>query len=254
MEIDEISLVDRPANPHAKVSIAKRAIQEDAVSDEYFGRDGSPVSLDSLEFGDVVYGADGSAYQWIPEGAEDDTVESEQAINDDRELESVGKSLADQVKSDLSKALSEIERDDAISKAAEAISKAEQRVINAERIAKAERDLRLTREYIAKAADYNVPIAPEELGPVLMRAAELLPDADCAVLHKALSSAGEMLFSEAGYTGQADNDDPMARIEAELQGQVAKGAGEQLSKAEAVTAYFANNPGAYDEYVAGLGQ
>lgn len=252
MEIDEISLVDRPANPHAKVSIAKRAPQEEAVADadEFYSEDGSSVDLNNLDFGQVVYDGDGNAFQWVPEDYEQ---EAEQAEAEVREPELVGKSLADQVREDLSKALTDIERDDVIAKAASEISKAEQRAAAAERIAKAERDLRLTREYIAKAAEYNVPVDPRELGPVLMHAAEALPEADCAVLHKALSAAGQMLFEEAGYTGSADNDDPMARIEAELEGQLSK-SDTQLSKHQAVADYFTNNPAAYDEYVAGLGR
>ena len=47
MEIDEISLVDRPANRHARVAISKRA-DEEAVMPEYFLQDGSPVATEVL--------------------------------------------------------------------------------------------------------------------------------------------------------------------------------------------------------------
>ena len=61
-------------------------------------------------------------------------------------------------------------------------------------IAKAERDLRLTREYISKAEEYNLPVDPKELGPVLYRMAETMEYDDCAVIAKCLETAGEILF------------------------------------------------------------
>ena len=68
--------------------------------------------------------------------------------------------------------------------------------------AQAERDLRLTREYISKAAEYNLPIAPDELGPVLYRMAESMSFDDCKVIAKALETAGEIIFEETGLPGR----------------------------------------------------
>ena len=67
------------------------------------------------------------------------------------------------------------------------------------------------------------------------------------------------MFTEVGFAGQADNADPFTQVEHALDAaraeSVAKGAGpSDISKAEAVADFFANNPGAYDEYVAGLGR
>ena len=266
MEIDEISLVDRPANPHARVAIAKRATQEDAVPpDEIFDESGTEVSLDDLELGDVVYDAEGNAFRYTtesdPEGDEDPDPEPEPA----RELAGVSKaftakpapvskSLADEVRESLAKAATDADRDEVIAKALDEITKADQRAQAAETIAKAERTLRLEREYIAKAGEYNVPIEPGELGPVLMRMAESMSFEDCSVIHKALTAAGEMLFAEAGFSGQADNADPMQQIEAYLdEARVAKSGGE-ISKHQAITDFFTDNPAAYDEYVASLNQ
>lgn len=255
MEFDEVSLVDRPANQHARIVLAKRAEQEDAMADEYFDANGDLVDIDSLEPGDVIQDAEGNLF------------EVEEQDDDDRELAEVGKSaffapepdlsaLAG-LRDELSKAVANSDNE-VLAKALgymEAIEKraveAEARTAQLEQVAKREREIRLEREYIAKAAEYNVPIAAEDLGPVLMRCAEALSYDDCAVLHKALTAAGEMLFVEAGFDGQATNNDPLAEVEAYLEGEgeaVAKRAGEPVSKAQGVTAFFDDNPDAYEAF------
>lgn len=248
IEIDEISLVDRPANQYATVAIAKRATEEDAVPD-FFTEDGQPVDLDYLEMGSVVYDEDGNAFQMVED-------EGEEAEELDDELVSVGKafgdSMVDRVRHDLSKAFTDIERDEVISKAADEVSKAYARAEHAEEIAKSERDLRLTREYISKAAEYNVAIHPTELGPVLMRMAESMSFDDCAVIAKALESASDAAFQEVGYAGGGSNSDIFMAAEAaanELVGKSASG----ISKAAATAQVFEANPYAYDEYLASRG-
>lgn len=244
MEIDEISLVDRPANQHARIAIAKSAPKEDAVP--YFNDQGQVVDPDALELGAVVFDGDGNGFVVTDENDDNDyefVAESEQ-----EEPELVGKSLAEQVREDLSKAFTDIERDDVISKAMGQIAKAEQRASEAEKIAKSERDLRLTREYISKAADYGIGgVTPDQLGPVLMRAAENLPFEDCTVLHKALTSAGEA-FKELGTSGGAENAmDPFGVIDAVLEGQVSKGA-EGVTREQLIVKAFTDNSASYDEY------
>lgn len=240
IEIDEISLVDRPANQHAKVALAKRATEEDNVP-EYYDEKGEVVDIDELEVGSVVYDADGNGYLME---AEEETV---------NELEPVGKSLAEQVREDLSKAFSDVERDEVISKAMGEIAKAEQRAAEAEAIAKSERDLRLTREYIAKAATYGVPgVTPEELGPVMLRAAESLSHEDCTVLHKAFSSAGDA-FAELGVRGGGSNSDAFGVIEAltETDSELSKALSVNgADRHDAIAKAFENDPAAYDRYLA----
>lgn len=252
MEIDEISLVDRPANQHAAVVIAKR--EEETVPEEIYNEAGEPVAFDALEEGDVVYDGDGNAYQFTYEPEAQETVEVGKSAFAAPPAPATpsARELYESIRAELSKADDEEKRDEVIAKALSEISKHEQRAAEAERIAKAERDLRLTREYIAKAAEYNVPVDPEELGPVLMRMTEQMSREDCAVVHKALTAAGEMLFEEAGYSGAADNNDPLAQIDQLLDEQVSKSAG-QLSKSHAVTGFFDDNPEAYDAYRAQMG-
>lgn len=249
IEIDEISLVDRPAVAGAKIAIAKRA-PEEGVMPEYFNENGEGVDMDALEVGDVVFDEQGNGFEVTLEDDGDLGYEDYEA--DERELAGAGvsKSFADQVREDLSKAFSEVERDDVISKAMGEISKAEERAQAAEAIAKSERDLRLTREYISKAAEYNVPgVTPEELGPVLMRAAEALSYEDCTVLAKAFTSTSAA-FDELGFSGGADmGADPYAAVDAIIASDVSKAA-EGVSRDAAIAKAFAENPHAYDEYLA----
>lgn len=268
LEIDEVSLVDVPANQFASVVIAKRATQEEPVADTYFDLEGQPIDdIEGLEVGTVIQDENGQQFE----------VEAEEAT--ERELATVGKSSAffsepapaaqraaaaepvsksaiDGLRIELSKAVTEEERATIVDRTFEAIAKRdreyETRLNAAEEIAKAERTTRLTREYVSKAAEYNVPIAAEELGPVLMRASEKLSYEDCAVIHKALTAAGEQLFAVAGYDGGATETDPMRaledEIENELQGAVAKGLREPISKQQAMRDLFDNDPALYDQY------
>lgn len=92
LEIDEISLVDRPANQHGLVAIAKR--DEDNMPG-IFDPDGNAVDEDSLEHGDVVYDNDGNEYVFVEDDEDDTTAELQSGhdYEDERELTSVGKSF-----------------------------------------------------------------------------------------------------------------------------------------------------------------
>ena len=250
IEIDEISLVDKPANQHAKVAIAKRAPEEELMP-EIYDEYGNFVDLSSLEEGDIVVDEEGNEYVWTLEADDEDDVDAfdgEDLYSIEDELVEVGKAFTEDFREELSKALTDIDRDEVISKYVGEISKAEARALAAEEIAKSERTLRLEREYISKAAEYNVPIAPEELGPVLMRMAETMSYEDCSTIHKALTSAGEILWEEVGYQGMADNDDVFSQVDALAGEFVSKSAGD-ISKHSAVADLFASNPRAYDEYI-----
>jgi hypothetical protein len=62
LEIDEISLVDRPANQHGLVAIAKNDSQEEDMP-TLFDADGNEVDESQLQVGDFVYDEDGVEYQ-----------------------------------------------------------------------------------------------------------------------------------------------------------------------------------------------
>jgi hypothetical protein len=259
-EYDEISTVDRPANQHGHIVIAKRATQEDAVADneadKIFDESGTELDWDALQIGDVIFAEDGSAFEVAEQDDEEDarelaTVGKSAFFTPPSESATVSKSQLENIREELSKAVTEADQVGVLAKAFETVEKraeeAESRIVASEAIAKSERDLRLSREYIAKAAEYHVPVAPESLGPVLMRMAESMDYADCAVIHKALTSSGALL-SEIGKSGGGANNDPFAQIDELLGGEVSKTADTSVSKAHQVTSYFDDNPEAYEHY------
>jgi hypothetical protein len=248
IEIDEISLVDKAANQHAMVTIAKRAPEEDQMPDLY-DESGAVVDQEALEHGDIVFDDDGNAYEFVEE-EEDEQIE-------DREPEPVGKSaffdtqpsnggFAASVMEELSKAYSDEDRDRVLSKAFAQVEELEKRQAQFVEIAKAERDLRLTREYVSKAAEYNLPIAPEELGPVLYRMAESMSYDDCAVIAKCLETAGAILYEEVGFTGGGDNADIMDQVSAIASERVEVG---KAFGSTDIVGVLDENPQAYDEYL-----
>jgi hypothetical protein len=316
--VDEISLVDIPANQHAAVVIAKRATEEDTVgATEIYDETGAEVDPSTLTLGDVVYDETGQAFEVVPENPED-IPEGFDAMNEDQNeelLEEVGKagipgmnafaaglskpgvaakgansafkagqgigkagqmvgrnkvafgaagagalaggtavgvskSFADEIREELSKAATEVQRDEILAKALTGIAQAEARAEQAELIAKSEQDLRLEREYIEVAKGYNVPINPDELGPVLKRMTENMSYEDCSVIAKALEASGGMIFDEVGFIGGGDNVDVFSQVEAAIDGQIAKANG-SVSKAHAVTEFFDGNQDAYEAYLAG---
>jgi hypothetical protein len=321
MEIDEISLVDRAANQHALVTIAKRAPDEEENMPELelYNEEGELLAEDAeLEEGSIVYDADGNAYELELE-EDDNTEELEPVGKRQEDIEKAGgfgafsaglrgkkmpmgtigqastrfsqgaglragigqkasavgshlkankklygggaaaaagggalgyglsKSYAEEVMEELSKAYSDEERDAVLSKAFGEMDTLRQAVVENQEMAQSERDLRLTREYISKAEEYNLPVAPEELGPVLYRMAETMSYDDCAVIAKCLESAGEILFEEVGYIGGGDNADVMSQVNAY--------ATEEIGKADSatITGVFDANPDAYNEYLAQRG-
>lgn len=253
MEIDEISLVDRGANQHALVTIAKRAdLEEDHMPDiKLFDDKGTELPEDvELEEGQVVYDDEGNAYEFT---LEDLAEEAEQ--EETREMEPVGKrnpfdrpkpvvkSFSSTVLEELSKAYTDDDKNAIISKALGRVEELEKRYEETAEIAKAERTLRLEREYISKAQDYNVPVNPAELGPVLMRMAETMSFEDCSVIAKCLEAAGDLIFSEIGAQGGGDNQDVMSAVNAHAMEEIGK------ADAGAVTDVFDANPDVYDEYL-----
>lgn len=250
MEIDEISLVDKGANQHAMITIAKRAPEEEQMPEfEIYNEDGEVLNEADLNVGDIVYNEDGAAFE----------VTGEEEEAEEREPEMVGKSaffekqeepssnFSQEIMEELSKAFSDDDRDKVIAKALGRVQELEQHQQQYAEIAKAERDLRLTREYVAKAADYNLPVDPNELGPVLYRMAETMDYDDCAIIAKCLETAGTILFEEAGYQGSGENADPMAVVEAWANENVSKSEG--VSREGMISKVFDENPAAYDEYL-----
>jgi len=151
------------------------------------------------------------------------------------------------LREELSKALTDDDRDQAISKALAAVDAYADQAAAAEEIAKSERDMRLDREYTEIAKSYNLPVHPGVLGPVMKRLAENMSEDDCAVIAKCFDAASEALFDEVGYQGGGDNADIFSQAQATVDQMVSKSGG---SREQALADLFESNPAAYDEYLA----
>jgi hypothetical protein len=149
---------------------------------------------------------------------------------------------------ELAKSLDEEDNRELIGKAYEAVSKAEERAQRAEEIAKQERDLRLEREFIAKAAEFDVPVSAKDLGPVLKRLAESVSKDDFQVVVKCLRAQTEAnsIYGEVGKRGGGDNGSILDEVEHRAQEFV----GKSLTPEQAVERVFEMDPRAYDAYVA----
>lgn len=264
MAIDEVSLVDKDANGHARMLIAKADSEEQMTqpNDLTFSED------------DLVFDEQGNAYLPLsvaggesePQDEDETTYDVHEDEDDEVNDDSAADDTAQQVLAGLSKALGDSDRDQYVAKAMGEITKAQRRADRAEGIAKAERDLRLTREYIAKAAEYTgLPVPPEVLGPILKRCTESLSKQDCEVLAQCLDAAayageGDSFdpYAEIGKSGGGDNDDILTQVNAhanEMFGKAEPGTG--FTREHAVSKVFEDNPAAYDEYLAqrrGLGR
>jgi len=239
--------VDKGANQHAMITIAKRAPEEDQMP-ELYNEEGQLLDENALEDGQIVYDEEGNAYQFELDGEEVEQEEPElvgkSAFFNSQPAQNQPTGFAASVMEELSKAFSDEDRDKVIAKALGRMEELEAQQREYQEVAKAERDLRLTREYISKAAEYNLPVDPAELGPVLYRMAETMDYDDCAVIAKCLESAGEILFQEVGYQGGGDNNDIMSQVE-----RHAVEIGKSAAPAD-VMSVFEENPDAYDQYLA----
>lgn len=332
MQIDEVSLVDRPANQHGVISFSKNDegdYDDDVVEfDELFDDNGGSVDLSEVQPGDEIVSDDGSVWvvtdddgnvpigkaapanpgRWFrvkqsfqsgrsarkgptPEPKEDflnnvrdkPTLERSAAkagygyqsnprawnaagigagagtalaggyaLNKmDNEGESM--SYTDEVLEELSKAVSDHERQEVIAKMATDLDHARQEAAQAVEFAKALEAQQIEEAFISKAASYNLPVDPEEFGPIIMKMASVLDDAEFELVDKVFAAVGDALYTELGYIGGADNASVLDTVDSLADELLAKSDG-GFSKAEAVTAMLAANPDAYDAYLAENGR
>lgn len=254
MEIDEISLVDRPANQHASVLISKADTpEEDAMG--YVDADGNPVDENELEHGDVVYSDSGEPFVYVEEGREADfeVEDPEDSYDDDREPALVGKSFGAEVLEAISKSVDDDEQKQAIAKAfavqQEQLEIYKRQAQEAQAWAEREHDTRVTEAFIAKAEEFNLPVSAEVFGPILKKMATVLDEDELDIVEKVLTDAGDMLYDEVGYVGTASNG-PLDEVEAVAKAAVSKAAasGQQISEDDALIAALEMNPEAYAAY------
>jgi len=126
----------------------------------------------------------------------------------------------------------------------------EKKAKEAEELAKKEREERIKKEYIAKAAGYQaLSINPEEFGLVLKSLAEKDPE-NFTKLEALLKAADEAisksaLFKEIGRSGAGESS-TWAKVEAMAKDMVQKNAG--MTKEQAIAKVLRENPELYDAY------
>lgn len=129
---------------------------------------------------------------------------------------------------------------------------AEERAAVAEEIAKAERENRLHREFIEKAAAYdNLPVESGTFGIVLKDAAENMDADTYDALTTVLSAANEAiaqggLMNEIGVTKSFDAESGMGRIEQVASVLQAENA--DLTREAAIAKAVTDDPALYDIY------
>ena len=221
-----------------------------------FDENGREVDLESLEHGDVVFSEDGEALVWQEEGREIDWdalgIEPE---DDEAELAGVGKSFGSDVLEAISKAVDDDAQKAAIRKAFEVqqeqIEVYKRQAEEAQAWAEREHDTRVTEAFIAKAAEFNLPVAPEVLGPILKKMATVLDESELDIVEKVFTDVGDTLYDEVGYVGTGTNGpDVFNEVEELAKAAVSKAAanGQQISEDDALVAAFEMNPQAYAAY------
>lgn len=246
LEIDEVSVVDRGANQHSLIAFSKSLTNEADTPEEsmsetiaVFSETGDPVDVDSLKDGDVVFDAEGNAYEY--------EVEAEVEVD----AETVGKSLSDSILEEFSKAVTDRDREQVIAKAMKQVELAQEEARVAKEWAEKEHDARVTEAFISKAAEYNLPVAPEVFGPILKALAETLDAEQLDVLDNIFNSVGDALYNEVGYVGGGSNSSVLDQVDALAAEYVGKSGS---SREQALTAMFEANPSAYDAYISEMGR
>ncbi len=121
-----------------------------------------------------------------------------------------------------------------------------------EKVLKAERDERLRKEYVAKAAEYkHLAVKPEEFGLVLKAIADKAPE-ELAKLEAVLKAADEALgqsalFAEVGRGGEGAGGSAWAKIE-KAAGEIVQQDG-KLTREQAVARVLDQHPELYEEYL-----
>lgn len=161
------------------------------------------------------------------------------------------KSLGDEVLEGLSKAVNEDERNQLIAKALNEVQvyKAQNDAMASE--LDAMREDQITEVFIAKAAEYNLPVSPEVLGPILKAMTEVLDDEQLDVVDQLFASVGDALYDEIGYVGDTDNISVLDQVNAFAGDLVSKS---DLTPEQAQVLAFESNPAAYEAYLHEIGR
>jgi hypothetical protein len=193
------------------------------------------------------------------QGGNQQTSEEDDDVSGNQFGKSLGDLPDDEVTflQELSKNLESEEVREEVSKAMEIVKAANARAEEAEKIAKAERDQRLVREFVAKAQSFtSLPINPETFGPVLKKLSEALSDEEYDAVTKALAAGNETmanasLFGEIGKRGGYQPTEAIAKVDTSAE-EIAKA--QNISIEAARTQVFESDPALYDQYLQETGR
>lgn len=158
----------------------------------------------------------------------------------------VHKSYQEGMQVELSKALTDDDRDAVISKYAGVMDELADQVSKAQEIAESEREARLDAEFYEVAKSYTLPVDVEDLADAMRAMAEFLSPDQIETVRKCLDVASDAMTAEYGASGGGDNNDIMSQVEAQA-ARFSK-SGESF---ESLTAdVFTQNPAAYEQYLA----
>lgn len=241
LKLDEVSLVPSGDDPMAEVVIAKsdNKTQSDVLNEhtlvENTTAEEAPVA-DDISKDDLP----GEVVEYI-EALEDKVDELSSITPEDESM--LAEALEDleaelDTESVLAKADPEIRQ---------LIEKAEARAEAAEELAKSEREARLHREYIEKAAAFDsLPITTDRLGAILKSVDELLPEDQSAEVAELLKAANAQLaqsdlFAELGTS--------VAKVAPNVDGLITelRKADPSLSYEAAMTKVYESNTALYEQ-------
>ncbi|MEO6204537.1 MAG: hypothetical protein ABIO67_04030 [Mycobacteriales bacterium] len=156
------------------------------------------------------------------------------------------KSLGEQVLSDLSKALTDGDRDQVISKMADRVSQAETVAKAAQERAEALESEREFERFVDVAKSFELPIDPEDLGGILQEVSKVLTDGQLETLERIFNTAASAVtLDEAGSAGYSPL---MGYVDDQAMELVGKSDG-GFSPEQATTALFSANDDAYLAYL-----
>ena len=257
LAFDEVSMVPSGDNPPANIVLAK------ADGDKTHGLPTSGNTLMNIDKKEVVVAGDNViSKDDLPEAVveyitaledkidEQDALLSKSGPDGDDDFEAIIAELVAEglIEEDVAKGenVAELVKSNPIVQAL--ISKAEARATEAETIAKAERDERLRRDYIAKAEGFkHLPNDADTLGRLLRAVDEKLNPADAEELGKILKAAdgaleSAKLFDELGSTSIVKGSASLESAAEEI-----RKTDPSLTREQAIAKALENNPALYEE-------
>jgi hypothetical protein len=163
----------------------------------------------------------------------------------------VRKSLGQQVLVDLSKALTEQDRDAVIAKALDAVDEVSKRNEQLTDLVERLVDSQEAGGFTELAKSYQLPVPDDRLGGLLQRAAAVLPDEDLDLLDRLFAATGEVGksvgFDQLGFDNDEGPADVLGQV-MDLAGQTVAKANGTVTREQAMQAIFEANPEAYDAY------